>query len=87
MATIKGMELGKTLRAVHCIELGVHAVASSIYSVGIDWLELAVIKIQNGDQSADLNLAVDLLEKAKAKVLFNALGYNKVLNNAWNFSA
>ena len=47
------MELGKTLGAVHFIELGVHAVASGVYSVGIDWLELAVIKIQNGDQSVD----------------------------------
>ena len=68
MGTVKGMELGKTLQAVHSIELGVHAVSSGIYSIGIDWLELAVIKIQNGDQSDDLHLAVDLLEKAKAKV-------------------
>jgi len=57
IGTFKGMQLGSTLRVAHCIELRVHAVASDTYSVGIDWLELAAVKIRNGDQWADLNLA------------------------------
>ena len=66
------MELGVTLQAVHCVEIGVHAVASSIFPVGIEWLELAALKIQDGDHSVQLENILPLLENAKLEVKANA---------------
>ena len=62
------MELGVTLEAVHCFEIGVHAAASMMYPIGIEWLQLAALQVQNGDPSVQLAAILPLLEKAKLKV-------------------
>ena len=54
------MELGSTLKAVHCLEIGVHAVASGMYPIGIEWIEEAISKAtHDNDTSANLQLSTD----------------------------
>ena len=63
------MELGSTLKAVHCLEIGVHAIASGMYPIGIEWIELALSKAaHDNDSSVDMKIAIDVLNKAYTKV-------------------
>ena len=67
---VRGKEIiGVKLKACPCLDIGVHGVASGMFPVGIEWLELTMEKIiKNGDDSVDLQFAKNWLEIAILKV-------------------
>ena len=74
------------MKACHCLDIGVHGVASGMYPIGIEWLELTVEKIKKGDDSVDFEFAKNWLEIAIAKVTpaLSVFGMNCNNNNELN---
>ena len=63
-----GRATGVKLKAIHCLEIGLHSVASGYYPIGIEWIEHALEKVNQGDATVNESLVKYYLDKAIVNV-------------------
>ena len=56
------------LKAVHCVELSKHAVVTGYHYIAVEWAEMALKLVENGDISVDLQSVKEAITAAFAAV-------------------
>ena len=76
---LNGVNTGVGVKAVHCIEISKHAMETGHHYIAVEWAEMALNLVKNGDNSIDVHCAWKAIAAAVSAVSFFLYFLNQMI--------